>query len=269
MGQQVADAPSVTRLLHALDHGDHLVRRTGRMRPDLKMAPAFGPIGTVLASGDIDNLQAMAGPDQGWVSIVVDQYGDTILSGKSDKPIYILSDPDFLNNHGLAQLANARAASALINYLRKNQKPVAFDLTLAGFVRTRSILRLALEPPFLAATLCALVAAGLMGLHAVARFGPALRPARAFALGKLALADNSAALIRQARRQHRMGRGYAALTRTPAARAVGAPRDLDDDQLDGLLDRLGQGQGATPAFSQLEQSARETGNVAGPHDGGA
>jgi hypothetical protein len=59
------------------------------------------------------------------------------------------------------------------------------------------------------------------------------------------------------RRQHRMGAGYAALTRTLAARAVGAPRDLDDDQMDALLDRLGEARQASAAFSDLERQARD------------
>jgi hypothetical protein len=69
-------------------------------------------------------------------------------------------------------------------------------------------------------------------------------------------------LIRLVRREHRMGGGYAALTRTLTARAVGAPRDLDDDQMDALLDRLGRAKGVAAAFTDLERRARDAPDAA-------
>ena len=251
------------QLLHAFDGGDHIERRGGASRPDLRTTGAYLQPGARLPAGEIDRLQTIAGPDQGWLGIVESEPGHAVLIKKADRQVFILSDPDLLNNQGLAQLDNARGASLLINVLRGGTQPVFFDLTLAGFTRSRSLLGLAFEPPFLAATLCAIAAAGLMGLHAVARFGAPLRPAPTFALGKRALADNSAALIRLVRREHRMGAGYAALTRALTAKAVGAPRDLNDDQMDALLDRLGQAKHAGAAFSDLEREAREARDVAG------
>jgi len=250
-----------SQLLHAFDGGDHIERRGGKTRADLRTTSVYFQPGARIPAGEVDRLQTIVGPDQGWLGVVESEPGHAVLIKKADQQLFILSDPDLLNNQGLAQLANARGASLLINVLRGKQ-PVFFDLTLAGFTRARSLLALAFEPPFLAATLCAIAAAGLMGLHAVARFGAPLRPAPTFALGKRALADNSAALVRLVRREHRMGAGYAALTRALAARAVGAPRDLDDDQMDALLDRLGRAKRVDLAFSDLEREAREARDVA-------
>jgi hypothetical protein len=251
------------RLLNAFDGGDHIERRNGKTTPILRAPPGFFSAGSVMPLGQIDGLQTIAGPDQGWDSVLDVDVGHAVLIKQRDNDVYILSDPDLLNNQGLAQLANARGASALIGFLRMGRLPVVFDLTLAGFTRARGLLALAFEPPFLAATLCAIAAAGLMGLHAAARFGAPLRLAPKFALGKRALADNSAALIRLVRREHRMGAGYAALTRTLAAKAVGAPRDLDDDQMDALLDRLGRAKDIDAAFFDLERQAREARDVHG------
>jgi len=258
------------QLLNAFDGGDHLERRAGPTRPVFRTAPGFFAAGSIIPAGRIDSLQTIVGPDQGWVASVTLDETHAVLIRKRDQEVYILSDPDLLNNQGLAQLDNARGASALISALRggrltpgAGRLPVVFDLTLAGFARTRSLLALAFEPPFLAATLCAVAAASLMGLHAAARFGAPLRPAPAFAMGKRALADHSAALIRLVHREHRMGAGYAALTRTLAAQAVGAPRDLDEDQMDALLDRLGRTVGTASAFSDLEREARTARDVAG------
>lgn len=252
----------VEGLLQALDKTDHVLRRQGRFRPVLRATKDFLSPAWTIRAGAIDNLQSIAGPDKGWVSVVQDQDGETLVAKKAGAEIYLLTDPDLLDNHGLAQLANAQAATGLIDVLRGGFEPVTFDVTLSGFARTRSVLKLAFEPPFLAATLCALAAAGLMGLHAATRFGPPLRPAPAFAFGKRPLADNSAALMRLVKREYRMAAGYAALTRTLAARAAGAPRDLDDDQLDALLDRLGRAKRTKDAFSGLEREARLARNVA-------
>ena len=252
-----------SQLLHAFDGGDHIERRGGTTRPDLRTTAAYFQPGARIPAGAIDKLQTIVGPDQGWLGVVESEPGHAVLIKKADQQLFILSDPDLLNNQGLAQLANARGANLLINVLRGGNQPVFFDLTLAGFTRARSLLALAFEPPFLAATLCAIAAAGLMGLHAVARFGAPLRPTPSFALGKRALADNSAALVRLVRREHRMGAGYAALTRALTAKAVGAPRDLDDDQMDALLDRLGRAKHIDAAFTDLEREAREARDVVG------
>ena len=71
-----------------------------------------------------------------------------------------------------------------------------------------------------------------MALQALTRFGPPRRPDRAIALGKLALADNSAALIRLARREPRMAVRYLDLNRAAVAKALGAGR-LSESELTG------------------------------------
>ena len=74
--------------------------------------------------------------------------------------------------------------------------------------------------PCLGATLCLAAAALLMALQALTRFGAPRQAGRAIALGKRALADNSAALIRLARREARMAPRYLDLTRASVAATV-------------------------------------------------
>ena len=200
----------------------------------------------------MDSLQTISGA--GWDPIVTDEQGRAVLALSRQGGAAVLSDPDLLNTQGVADLNTARAGVEIIDRLR-DHGPVVFDVTLNGLGRGRSLLKLAFEPLLLGATLCLLAAALMMGLHAVARFGPSERPAPVLALGKRALADNSAALVRMARREPRMGSAYAALTRDIAARAVGAPRDLDEAQLDALLDRLGAAHGLEFRFSTLASEA--------------
>lgn len=152
--------------------------------------------------------------------------------------IYILADPDLLNNKGLATRSGAERAMALLDELSIDDREIAFDVTLAGFGKNPSLLKLAFEPPFLPLTLCLLFAALLAGLHAMFRFGPAVHAERKVAFGKRALAENGAALLRLARRRHRTGERYVALTRDAVAAATGAPPSLNGEALTRYLDRL-------------------------------
>lgn len=214
-----------------------------------------------VATGPVDQLQTVSG--DGWIPVVTDARGRGIVVKRRDWPLYVLSDPDLLNTQGIRRLDTARGAVAILDALRGGAGPVVFDVTLNGFSRPRSPLKLAFEPPFLALTLCAMAAAALMGWHAAMRFGPALRPARAFALGKRALADNSAALIKLARREPAMAPRYAAVERSAAARLVGAPKDLEPEALDAFLDRLSATREAEDRFTDLaERAARVKDNSA-------
>jgi hypothetical protein len=122
---------------------------------------------------------------------------------------------------------------------------------------------LALSPPFLGASLCVLATALLMGAHAAARFGPARAEARAYALGKGGLLDNTAMLIRLARREPRIGRRYAQLTRRALGRRVLALRsgeaEADARQVDAALDRLTPP--GEPPFTDLARAAEDAHDV--------
>ncbi len=183
----------------------------------------------------VENLRSLSG--EGWVPALVDQRGKALVVRARDRALYVLADPDLLNNHGIKSLQAARAAVELIGRLRGGG-PVVFDVTLNGYKRSRSLLKLVLEPPFLGATLCLLAAALLMALHAASRFGAIQAQGRTLALGKRALVDNSAGLIRMTRREPRMAKGYWLLNREAVARSVGVPPGLEGAELDAMLDRL-------------------------------
>ncbi len=233
-----------------LDEGLTLQRRTATMGALLNTELDM----TLPTAGEIEGLQTVAGP--GWISVVVDDTGRSVLAWHEETGIYLLSDPDLLNTSGLKTVGEAERALGLVGLIQQAGAPVIFDLTLQGFVRSRSLLRLMFEPPLLGATLVFLALALLAGLQAAARFGPAREKGRAVALGKQALADNTAGLVRLARREHRMASPYALLVRAAVARAVGAPRRLSDDELNGFLDRLGATTGAQERYTALADRAR-------------
>ena len=231
-----------------------LARARGVLRPVLRAVAGPFTLGARLAEGPVDRLQTLV--PKGWRSVLVDQTGATVLARDPNKPIFLLTDPDLLNTQGLKNLDTLGSALTLLDALRAGDGPIIFDVRLNGLGRERSILRLLFEPPFLAVTLCLAVAVALAGFQAACRFGPIRRTPRALALGKEALVDNSAALIRLARREPHMGGRYTLLVRELAARAVGAPRTLTGDSLVAFLDRLGEQRGAIGRLSTLGEEAR-------------
>jgi hypothetical protein len=213
------------------------------------------PHGVFYRTGPIESLQTVSGA--GWVPVLVDQANRPVLVKKADQELYVLADPDLMNTHGLADLATASTAVSILDAIRAPGAAVVQDVTINGFVRARSILKLAFEPPFLGVTLSAVAVALLMALHAAARFGPAKTGGRALALGAKALADNSAGLIRLAKREPALAPAYAAQVRSAVAKVIGAPRELSGDGLDALLDRLGAARGVETTSSGLTAQARD------------
>lgn len=215
--------------------------------------------------GPFTGLQTLSG--EGFTPILVDVKGRAVLARVGYGEMFILSDPDLLNNMGVANLSRAGFAVDLLSALSHDNGPVFFDLTKHGFERSRNMLKLAFEPPFGAATLTAFLAALVLAWRASVRFGPTREEKRAYALGKRALADNSASLIRMAGREHRYGESYADLMRRLAARAVGSPRELHGDALDRFLDRYAAARAEheddAPHISDLRKTARNADSRAG------
>jgi hypothetical protein len=224
-----------------------------RVSPNAVSPDRFASGGDVLGGMEVPvpgNAQTIAGDDLH--PLLTLPNGDALVARIGAQPHYVAADPDLFDNHGLHDPAQARAALALIDALNaRADGPVAFDLTVFGISQdnSRSLLRTLLEPPFLAMTLALLAAALLAGLHGAFRFGQARREERAIAFGKAALVENSAGLIRIARRETRLGGAYADLVRQDAARIAAAPGALQGEALDAYLDRLGRGDG--PTFSAL------------------
>ena len=181
-------------------------------------------------------LQTISGANL--TPLLTDQAGRIVLAQIGAGPLYVLADGDLLANMGMRDAANAAAAIDLLDQLNVSNEPISFDVTLVGLGRSPNPLRLAFDPPFLAMTLTLVAAMLLAGWQAFARFGPAVRRERAIAFGKSALVDNSAALIRKARRQARLGGRYVEVVRDRAVVAFGVPGKLRDGAIDDYLDKL-------------------------------
>jgi hypothetical protein len=250
---------------------------TARTNGPLKLVGAPGSLaeGMLVETGPIRNLQSLTGP--GLAPVFTDDQGRVVLARRMPTDTYILADPDLINTMGLKDIRTARAGAGMLRILRDDAvadgamfresqgRTIAFDVTLNGFARSRSVLKLAFEPPLLGATLCLVAAALLMGLHAAARFRAVRRGERALALGKDALIDNSAGLIRMARREPAMAPRYAELQRAAAVRALGGLRSggarLKGQALTEFLDRQGERFGAADRASTLDEETKAVRSV--------
>jgi hypothetical protein len=153
-------------------------------------------------------------------------------------PVIFVFDADLFNNYGLSREANALLAEKIIAAsLDGEPKKVAFDLTLVGYGRSPSLLSLAFKPPFLAATLCLLLAGAVALWRAYQRFGPPLLGGRAIAFGKRALVSNAAGLVHRARRLHLLGTPFADAARERLVKALALPARLSHGQAEQAIDR--------------------------------
>jgi hypothetical protein len=184
-----------------------------------------------------DNVQTVEGAE--FETLIAGPGGGAVLARSREKGVYILADPDLLNNLAFATRAKAQGAAMLIDAIAEDADAdgLAFDVTLNGFGGQRSLLRFAFVPPFIGITLC-LIAAGLLALwQAWMRFGPALKPQRAIPVSKEALIANSADLIRQARRELDGAEAFVHSQRSAIARRLHAPAGLDAAQTDAWIDK--------------------------------
>jgi hypothetical protein len=204
-------------------------------------------------SKPIKNLRTVSGSN--WFTIVAGPNGGAIIAKHKDRNLYVIADPDLFNNAGLADLNRARLLGHFLNDIGVDEKAVAFDLTLNGFQRQPSVTRLALEPPLLGATLCVILAGILIAFQAATRFLPARLEARALSLGKRALADNTAALIRMGKREPRMAIPYATLIRRQVMKAMGIASNENTTALHETLDRAGALRKSQSRFSDLLSDA--------------
>lgn len=185
------------------------------------------PTRTVLHASEKPGHEPLVADAAGrWLVVRVVGKDGTDFHANAHWTVFV-ADPDLVNNYGLADRQRAAAALALLETAAYDGdiEQVTFDLTYNGFGASENLLTLAFRPPFLAATLCLLLALMIIGWRAFGRFGPAAAEAGpAIAFGKQRLIANGAALILRARRFHLLGTPYAQLAARRLAERLGLPR---------------------------------------------
>ena len=186
-----------------------------------------------------ERVQLLADPKGDVQAIVACSRG--VLLGRIGN-VYVLSDPDVIANHGLAD--NAAFAVAMFALLCAHG-PIVFDETIHGHAREPSLWHALGSYPLVLVPvhLLLLFAAVLWTAHG--RFGPVREEPRAIAAGKGFLIDNIAALLRTGRALRPALARYAALCVRTAARRLHGPARLRQRDADAWLlaraDRQGRG----------------------------
>jgi hypothetical protein len=170
-------------------------------------------------------------------------------------PIFLVADPDLLNNYGLGRGENA---TVVVGFLTEalGATGVVFDETVHGFNRTPGLMAEALRFPMSLGVLQSLILLGIILWAGMGRFGKPLPVPAGLAAGKEVLIDNTAKLL--------AGGGYAAdsLARyfRQTTRAVAAhyflPSDLPEGERLARLQRITAARGGSLSLVELEQSIR-------------
>lgn len=174
--------------------------------------------------------------------------------------LVVVAEPDLMNNYGLADRARAEIAEKIVVAAMEGQEQaqalrVVFDLTLPGLGRSENLMTLAFTPPFLAATLCLILAGAVVAWRGFRRFGPPVAEAPALAMGKRQLAANAAALIERARRLHLLGPPYALLVAERIAAAL-AIRESDPAAREAAIARILAARGIEPDYPARAEALR-------------
>ncbi|HEX3765960.1 MAG TPA: DUF4350 domain-containing protein [Kofleriaceae bacterium] len=186
-------------------------------------------------------------------AIVAAPWGDQLLGrrDRDDRELYLLSDPDVLNNVGLRQPENARFVFQLIDGLRDGG-PVVVDETLHGYARTPSLVHALLGFPLVLATVQVLVCALLVVWAAMVRFGPRRAAPPVIAPGKDFLIRNTAALLHHGGHHGHALRRYLVLSVAAVRHALHAPA-LPPDAMTAWLERVRALRGGQIALVELER----------------
>lgn len=151
--------------------------------------------------------------------------------------IYLVSDPDLLNNHGLANGDNAVLVYELLAH-RLGAQGVVFDETVHGLRRTPGLLAEAFRFPLLLAVLQGLVLAGTFLWAGMGRFGKPLPPPAALGSGRQVLIASTARLLTDGGHGAESLALYLHQTVRAVGAGVGLPADLPEPELFGRLQRL-------------------------------
>lgn len=245
---------SIAMMLREIAPGVTLLARPGSAHNVDVMA---GPAAPTALSGftlpHVEELRSIGGARS---LLIARNYGPILaMTSHGGQPVYILSEPDLMNDHGLSDGATARAALAIIAQLRRGNGPVRFDVTLNGFGRDPSLLRAIFQTPLLGATICSLLAALLIGWHAAIRFGAPIDPGQVFARGKKMLAANTADLLRMMGREGALAPRYVQSARDMALARLGARRASAPEQ-DELLAIIERGNGLAVTYGELVREAQ-------------
>ncbi len=247
-----------------VDHPPYtIVRAAGTFAVNLR--PLTGsPVAMALNAGKIDQLQSITGPNL--VPVLSDDAGRPVLSkviiaggGATAAPVYLLSDPDLLDNSVLSDPQRTATALDLIHALTPPAKTPAyvFNLTFNSLGFDHDLVHALSRPPYIGVPLSLLITGLGLIWAAFSRFGPPKAEASGPALGRgvRVLADNAARLMAVTVKETKLGPAYAQLMRDQVLKIRGYRQIDARESADALADRISQIYKSTQAYSDLKAQA--------------
>lgn len=175
-------------------------------------------------------------------------------SGEGDEAprIFLIADPDLLNNQGLSRAGNAEAVYRfLVHDLAATG--IVFDETIHGFDRVPGLLAESLRFPMVLGVIQSLLLLGAVLWAGMGRFGKPLPAAAGLAAGKEILIDNTAKLLASGgHAEDSLLRYFRQATRAVASHYFLSP-DLADGERLAKLQRLTDGHGLKLSLAALER----------------
>ncbi len=198
-------------------------------RNDLGIVPVIVDTPQLIKS---NRLRPVVGSDSGML------IGE-LRSGR--RRIWILSDPDVMDNRGIADPDNAAFSVAMIDALRSADGNVVFDEVVHGLLeQPGSAFRILFEFPFVMATIQGAIAIALLLWATVPRFGAPQSPPPPLRSGKGSLIVSTAKLFDRLRHSGIIVQRYVRATILEVARQLHAPAGLSEADLVEWLRRSAQ-----------------------------
>ncbi|WP_140986255.1 hypothetical protein [Asticcacaulis tiandongensis] len=240
-----------------------LVRADHERGQSYAIKPAVGQdiVSTGFTSGKITGLQSISGSNL--TPLLVGPNGEVLLSKVNPladeepfaAPVYLLSDPDLLNNSMFAHPERMAGMLKVIDQLtgaEPAKAKVVFDITFNDLAQDSDLMHHISRPPFVGVPLALMVLALGLVWVAAARFGPAHNPYSETPHGRgvRTLADNAARLVAKAGRETKLMPAYAQLVRDQVLKQAGfVPNALMT--ADEMADRLSERHGTDEFYGNL------------------
>jgi hypothetical protein len=171
--------------------------------------------------------------------------------------VWILSDPDVLETHGISDGDNAAFSTALVELARASRGAVIVDETLHGHVAVPGLAHDLFEFPLILTLGQALLALAVLFWAATGRFGSPLPESPPIPRGAESLIDNTAALLRYGGHSAEIISKYYDNSVRTVAQALHAPTGMTASELRRWLDRHSRASTRDVDLDAIYQSVRD------------
>ncbi len=183
------------------------------------------------------------------------------ITSSGSRRLIVISDPDLVSTHGMADGDNAVIATTVVFDLLGDDRTVTVDETLHGYELPPNIWGSLLVFPLSLATAQVLLILAIVVWAAVGRFGAPLPVNLAPEHGKEVLIGNTADLLVYGGHTSKVLKRYFTTTVLDLARAFSAPAGLSRTEAVKWVAALGKKRGATLDLLAIGAEVREAGTA--------